>query len=63
METKNNPLVKDATLLDDFAGKAMQGICSIKDVHKEDSYAKISETAYSQAKSMIQERTKHIKIN
>ena len=70
MITKDNPLIKDATLLDDFAGKAMQGILSnekemymLPTTKEKNQNECLAETSYKIAQSMIKERTKHIKIN
>ena len=71
METKNNPSIKDATLLDDFAGKAMQAIItspheidSLHEVAKEYNLRPnemLAKTSYSLAKLMLKERAKHNK--
>ena len=70
METKNNPLIKDATLLDDFAGKAMQAMRSSEDVMNmfieikkpdENLYEVLARASYEIAQVMLKERTKHIK--
>lgn len=71
METKNNPSIKDATLLDNFAGKAMQGIVISTFTSEQCARAMgkegnkilntIADMSYNIAEAMIKEKTKHNK--
>jgi len=69
MKTRNNPGIEDKTLLDDFAGKAMQGIRSneeamymIKEIKAKNQtiYECLAEESYEIARNMLKERTKRI---